>query len=212
MRRTASIQSYNKKSSLERVYGISKLPDILPYPKLIPFDQNCAVKDIFCYIIKHYGTNGISVLIHRRDDDVAVQYADWRGNLIDITDQQNEYAILCSGFCNNDMVKILQAMRLIGVPQAQFFFATGADCLILCDVQTALNKMVGPGMIRDVFANIVQTQQVIKTEIIDDRAIEAIHAGNGSYEGDLIIKPSRFRLNHETKENSYSPLYAEMVR
>jgi hypothetical protein len=196
--------------------GISrvKLPQVLPYNKIPNFEPYSALKDIFCYIIKHYGNDGISVLVYRQKDkdQVVTIFGDWNGNNIDIIDSESDTkSKLCIEFSKTDLVKIVEAMRLINIDQAQFFFGIDEQGLILCDIQISINKMVGPGMIKDIFGKILRTQEVIKTEIIDERAVEAILKGNGSYEGDLIIKPSRFRLNH-LQDKTYAPLYAEVVR
>lgn len=217
MRKTGSIQSYNKTIKPEKASGISriKLPKVLPYPKLKSLESITALKDIFCYILKHYGDDGISVLLYRQKDkdQVVTIFGDWNGNNIDIVDKDNNNkSKICVDFAKDQLIKLLETMRIINIEQAQFFFGIDEGGLILCDVQISLNKMVGPGMIKDVFGKILRTQEVVKTEILDDRAMDAIMKGNGSYEGDLIIKPSRFRLNHISSDDSYSPLYAEVRR
>jgi hypothetical protein len=199
----------------ETASGISKveLPKVLPYNKIPSFEPNSALKDIFCYIIEHYGNNGISVLVYRQKDrdQVVTIFGDWDGNNIDIIDSENnEISKLCMDFSKTDLVKIIETMRLINIEQSQFFFGIDEQGLILCDIQVSINKMVGPGMIKDIFGKVLRTQRVIKTEILDERSVDAIMKGNGSYQGNLIIKPSRFRLNHIS--GGYVPLYAEVVR
>ena len=201
----------------ENISGISRieLPTVLPYPIIEALNINGPLKDIFCYIIKHYGNEGISVLMYRQKakDQVVTIFGDWRGNNIDIVQEDGDIKTrLCSDFAKSDLVKVLEMMRIINIEQAQFFFGIDDQGLILCDVQISLNKMVGPGMVRDVFGKILRTQEVIKTEVLDDRAMDAIIKGSGSYEGDLIIKPSRFRLNHKMEDKSYAPLYAKVER
>lgn len=100
-------------------------------------------------------------------------------------------------------------MKLMRVEQAQFFFT---DTMKLVDVQVAYNKMVSPGMIHDVFGKRTDIQETIKTEIIDERTIDAILKGAGSYTGDIIIKPTRFRLYHDPETNSFQPMYIEVKR
>ena len=102
-------------------------------------------------------------------------------------------------------------MQLIKIEQAQFYFAI-EDELTLVDMQLSLNKFAGPGMIKDIFGKIMKTQEIIKTEIIDNRAIEFINKGTGSYEGNLVIKPSRFRVYHNQATGVYTPLYVEVKR
>lgn len=217
MRRTANIQSYKGTHKPENTSGISRiqLPKVLPYPVIEPLQLDGALKNIFCYIIKYYGESGLSVLIYRQKakDQVVTIFGDWNGNNIDIVNgEENLLSRLSSDFAKADLVKMLEMMRIINIEQAQYFFGIDDQGLILCDVQISLNKMVGPGMVKDVFGKVIRTQEVIKTEILDDRAMEAIAKGSGSYEGDLIIKPSRFRLNHKMDDNIYTPLYAKVIR
>lgn len=170
------------------------------------------VNNVFCYIIKHYGNNGLSVLVYRQPekDQIIVLYGDWNGNNIDLT-IDNELSKMALEFCDSKLQNILYLMKIIRVEQAQFFFAI-SDGLILVDVQTAYNKMASPGMIRDIFSKMFDVQEVIKTEVIDDRAIDAIIKGTGSYSGDIIIKPTRFRLYHNPDTNSFHPMYVEVKR
>jgi hypothetical protein len=102
-------------------------------------------------------------------------------------------------------------MKLMKLEQAQFFLAI-LDELTLVDVQVAYNKMAGPGMVRDIFSKLINTQEVIKSEIVDERAIDAILRGVGSYAGDIILKPTRFRLYHDEATNSFQPMYIEVKR
>lgn len=217
MRKTANIQSYSETPKPENISGISRvqLPKVLPYPAIPILDVNGALKNVFCYIIKGYGNDGLSVLIYRQktQDQVVALFGDWNGNNIDIIQEGSDNkSKLCTDFTKSDLVKILEMMRIINIEQAQFFFGIDEQGLVLCDVQISINKMVGPGMVKDVFGKIIRTQEVIKTEILDDRAMDAIIQGTGSYEGDLIIKPSRFRLNHTIEDQSYAPLYAKVIR
>ena len=107
------------------------------------------------------------------------------------------------------MPKLANILSTININQAQFFFSN-KDGYMLVDMQVSVNKLVGPGMIRDLFSKIVPTQEVIKVEPIDDRAIAALLDGNGSYAGNVIIKPSKFRLIEQN--GIYSPLYLRYVR
>jgi len=187
------------------------MPQLLKYPKITNLDDNTPLRDIFCYIIRHYGDSGISILVHRdpNKDQTGIIFGDWDGNTIDLS-LSNDISKMCKVFAKTELVKLIEIMKLIGITQSQYYFSTQNDSLTLCDMQLSLNKMAGPGMIRDIFSKVVKTQEVLKTEIIDDRVINAIKQGNGSYEGNIIIKPSKFRLS-PSKDN-YTPLYAELIR
>jgi hypothetical protein len=146
------------------------------------------------------------------EDQVVAICGDWKGNNIDIINSEEQLAVLGLKFMQNDLTKFLETMRLIGIEQVQFFFAIDDDELVLVDMQVAYNKFASPGMVRDIFGRIYRTQDIIKTEIIDERAVEAIKRGAGSYEGNIILKPTRFRMYHEAIDNSFQPLYVEIER
>lgn len=197
--------------------GISKaaeLPKVLSYPKLLEYDNvKLSLKSLFCYVIRYYGEKGLSVLIYRQPakDQVVVICGDWFGNNIDMTDG-SELANIANTFVSESVSKFIATMRLIKIDQVQLFFAIQDKELILVDIQTAMNKLTGPGMVRDVFGKITLTQEIIKIEVIDDRVMECIADGSGNYGGDLIIKPSRFRMYHNSLNNSYTPMYVEVKR
>lgn len=213
----ANTRSSSRTSNTTPASGISreeKLPKVLPYPQLLPFESTPSIRDIFCYIIKHYGDNGLAVLIYRQPDkdQVVTICGDWKGNNIDIINNDDQLAVLGLQFAQKDLTGFLETMRLVGIDQAQFFFAIADGELVLVDMQVAYNKFASPGMIRDIFGRIYRTQEIVKTEVIDERAVEAIKKGTGSYEGDIILKPTRFRMHHEAEDNSFQPLYVEVRR
>ena len=191
---------------------VDQLPQLLKYPPLLTNLQQ--VKDIFCYILRHPGDDGLSVLIYRQpeNDQVVVICGDWHGTKLDLVDSDSPLADIASEFVTGQAIKFYEMMRLVGVDQAQFFFGQDDEGLLLYDVQLSLNKFAGPGMINDVFSKIFRTPTTLKIEAVDDRALEYIEKGTGSYEGDLLIKPSRFRMYHDQEKNTYSPLYVEVRR
>ena len=216
MRRKVTSQSSNITPKNVLISGISKileLPKVLPYPKFIPIDNIESVHHVFSYIIRHYGTDGLSVLIYRQPikDQVVVICGDWNGNNIDMTND-SKLAHIANIFIQNSVAMFIITMKLIKLDQIQLFFAIVNDELILVDIQTAINKLSGPGMVRDIFGKTFKTQEVIKIEVLDDRAMEYIKNGAGNYAGDLILKPSRFRMFNNPITNDFSPLYIEVVR
>lgn len=188
-------------------------PQLLKYPTLLPLCDS--IHNRLCYVIEHYGHEGLSVLVHRRpaQDQVAVICGDWQGNLLDLQGSGPQQLLdHAKRFLNSECVKFINIMRLIKLEQAQFYFSTQGDKLTLVDIQVSLNKFVGPGMLRDIFGKICETQQVIKIEPVDERVLECIANRTGSYSQDIIIKPSRFRMHHVVEDNSYMPLYVESTK
>lgn len=193
------------------------LPPVFPYPAVHEFaDCEAHLKGHLCYVIRHYGHDGISVMILREPDKdgVAVLCGDWYGRSLDIQDGRDRLVPAAVVFLQHDLPLFLELMQRINLPQAQFFLAIGADgALTLVDLQTSTNKLAGPGMVRDIFGKIYRTQEVLKVTPMDDTAIEYIQKGTGSYEGDLIIKPSKFTLFAPSAESeSIIPLYSQVKR
>jgi hypothetical protein len=182
----------------------------------LPFESTLSIRDIFCAVIKHYGDDGLSALIYRQpgQDQVVALCGDWKGNNVDIVNNDDKLAQIGLQFVQKELTLFLKTMQLIHIEQAQFFFAIEpeTDELILVDIQVAYNKFASPGMVRDIFGKVFRTQEIVKHEIIDQRAVEAIKKGTGSYEGDIILKPTRFRMHHEAGDNSFQPMYVEVRR
>jgi hypothetical protein len=197
---------------------IDNLPKILKYPRLLPFFTSNAispgdsVKGMLCYIMRHYGSVGLTVLIYRdkKSSQMVVICGDWEGQSIDLTDD-SEMSRLAKTLLSKNLERMMGMMRHAKIDQAQIYFAIQNEEFILVDIQTALNKFAGPGMVRDLFSNIFKTPEIIKIEPLDDRSIIAIRDGAGSYSGELVIKPSKFRL-FEDGINEYRPLYLEVKR
>ena len=197
---------------------IDNLPKILKYPKLLPFFSNNSVspgdsvKNVLCYVCRHYGHTGYTLLIYRdsKTKQIVVMSGDWKGNIIDLTESTSS-ADDIKRLLDKHLESLVNLMRYIKIEQAQIYFAVNGEDFMLIDIQTAINKFVGPGMVRDLFSNVCTTPEVIKIEPIDDRVIEAIREGSGNYHGDLVIKPSRFRV-YENSTNDYTPLFLEVVR
>lgn len=189
----------------------NSLPSILPYPGFLADTQ--AATGVFCYVISHYGREGLSVLIQRQpdQDQAAIICGDWYGNKLDLEPpEETPLARHAAQFITQDVMRLYELMRTIHINQAQFFLAPVEGELTLVDVQTSVNKMSSPGMIRDVFGKVFPTQRVIETAIMDEDKIKHIKEGRGDYGGDLILKPSRFRMYECAGD--YRPLYVEILR
>lgn len=212
MRSSNKIKNLTNQSGISETLEPNPLPQVLKYPELIS-NKLEHVKDIFCYVLEHYGNEGLSVLVYRRpkDDQVVTICGDWNGNSIDLY-EDNELSKIGLDFVQNSLHMLIRMMALVKVDQAQYYFSIKDGELVLVDMQTSLNKFVSPGMVRDIFGRNFDVQKTKTIGIIDDTAIDAINRGTGSYEGDLIIKPSRFRMFHESDDNSYQPLYLEVKR
>ena len=185
--------------------GMSK-PRLLPHPGFRHLDDQ--VLNMFCYVLRHYGNPGPALVISRDGENVCAQFGDWNGNIVDPHDDSHLLHHQMVLLLENIFHKLVLLMRSVGLPQAEFYFSTD---LTLVDVRLAINKFIGPGMLNDVFGKLVKTPEIIKIEIIDNRVMDAIRQGGGTYDGELLLKPSKFR-EMELPNGSYTPLYAEIKR
>ena len=203
------------------------LPRLLPYPRLLPLDTAPGIKDTLCYVIRHYGTTGLAVLLYK-DVKRNIPYfifGDWQRNSIDLplVEKDGKLLIESNGkalspllpyvriFVDEYSRKLLELLRLIKLDQAQFYFSIG-EKLTLVDLQISANKFAGPGMLDTLFNKIVPTQEVLRMEPADTRLLDTIVKGTGPYVGDLILKPSVPKVAHDPKTSLWCPLYVEVKR
>ena len=148
------------------------------------------------------------MVVSRRDESISVQFGDWQGVIVDPDDSTHPFHGQIIQLLEHSFPKLITLMRTIRLGQAEFYFSTG---LVLMDVRLELNRYAGPGMITDVFGKLVDTPETIKIEVLDQRAMDFITKGTGSYEGDLLLKPSRSRP-YELPDGSYVPFYVAVRR
>ena len=96
-------------------------------------------------------------------------------------------------------------MQAIQLDQAIFYIVKD-DVYRLVDIRLSVDKFSGPGMVRDLFYKVVNTQEVISVINLDQDAIDAIIDGRGSYSGKLILKSSAFHTVY--RDDKVMPLYA----
>lgn len=218
MRRKVPGLSNNSTLPAEPKSGISEiqLPKVLKYPTVYPLfsgdhltPQGQSIRGKLCYVIEHYKPDGISALILRSDDNVVIQIGDWNGNNLNLEDETEPKLTIALDFLEKYSVNLCATMNLIKLSQAQFFFT---DDLCLVDMQLSLNQFASPGLIRDLLSNIMQTQVIRKIVPLDDQLLQVIRDGTGSYEGDLIIKPSRFQMYDCLESGTSYPLYLNLMR
>ena len=183
-------QQSNSTSKTVPQSGMSKtIPIILPYPKIYKLSAKPELIGIYSYLIKPYKLDGIS-LLYCKTPDIILKIGDWAGNTIDLT-KPSRYAHLAVEILKNH--KIIEILNLVGVPQAQLFISDDTEPTLV-DIQISLNKVLGPGMINDVFKPTIKTQEILEIKIVD---------GN---EQNAIIKPSKSRMIND--DQSIIPLYA----
>lgn len=178
-----------------------QVPDMLSYPELLSLDKLPEIKGKLVYVIKAYPLNGLAVMIARKAGNVMVKFADWDAKPI------MPNAELPTSFFNKKGSEFVGLMYAAKIDQAIFYLTPD---LKLVDMRSSLNKFAGPGMVRDLFGKIIDIQEVTKVTGLDDNTMQAIKDGTGSFEGDLIIKPSVFRT--VTRGKKMYPSYAVVRR
>lgn len=193
--------------------GTFELPTLLPYPSILKLEEFPGTKGRFCYIIEHYGHEGISCLIFRdpKEDNIVIQLGDWKGNTFDLGDVKSPQAEISNKFLQMYGAKLIELMRHAKIEQALYYITINSDCnYMLADVRISYNKFLGPGMLRDVFGKIIETPKVLEIKAIDDDTIKALQDGVGTFSGDIILKPSKFQF--VDWNGATNPLYVEILR
>lgn len=210
----ASLRSASTTTSTMSPSGIFNVPKVLPYPKYYDHTELKRLEHVYCYVQKHPGNANLTVLIYRdvKKDDVYAVFSDSAGNLVELESDDTVLGNTSRRFVKDELVNYVRLMNVIKIEQAQYHFSINDDgSLTLIDVRTALNKCVSPGLIEDIFGKVAKTLKTKNTVILNPSIIDAIIQGQGSYEGDLLIRPSRFRINDDDPIN-FAPLYVEIKR
>lgn len=192
--------------------GTFKPPSSLAYPKILELKDVPEIEGQFVYVIEGYPEDGIAITISRdlKNDEVYLSINDWDGQPVDLTDKNHPYQWAALDFATHDSSNFVGIMRSANIHKMILYISIDEEELKLVDLRTSLNKFYGPGMIRDLFAKIYSTQEVIKTIALDENTLDAIKIGKGSYEGNLILKCSKFKTITRGKE--LLPLYAKVIR
>lgn len=160
------------------------IPDFVDYPELYDISSNIKLfSGVFVYVIDGYELVGYSLYIGFRENYSICRIADFKSNeFTDLSGRVPEMLLLSD--------KLKEVMIYARVSDALFYFSNNnGNEPILVDVMLSANKFVGPGMLRDLFGNIVKTQGVVETVVFEEDML-AKHKGK-------IIKPSRFRYLSE---------------
>ena len=173
--------------------GTSRIvPAMLPHPE--PLSDTNLVSGMLCYVIKYYQNVGISCLVARNGDNVAVSMGDWNGQTIDLSNTKDSMSLVAIDFLQHQAKQLIAISHAAGVKQAIYYFALDTGIPVLVDIRMSLNKFLGPGMVRDVFGKTFDTQQILKIDIMSEELLEHIKNGAGCFSSGVIIKPSRARF------------------
>lgn len=156
-----------------------------------------SARGLFCYAIGHYGYDGTVMLVSCLDDMVVVRFGDWNGRPV---------AGPSMPTVGSKIPELVQLMLAAGIQQVQLYITADGR---LVDAQFSLNKWASPGMLRDLFGTIFTTQEIVGNVILDDKTLADLAAGTSPFDGDLILKPIRFRMCIPATGDVGQPLYFE---
>jgi len=192
--------------------GLSEIPSLIAYPRVLELKQIPEIKEQFVYVIKGYVEQGLTIMVYRdlNSGEVFLSIGDFDANPIDLSNESNPLQKFAIEFARNDSPRIIGLMKVARISKLILYIAVYGEEPILVDLRTSQNKFYGPGMIRDLFSKVYPTQEVVKTIALNQNTMEAINRGEGSYQGDLILKTSAFKTI--TRGNELLPMYAKVIR
>lgn len=175
-------------------------PSLLSYPEILSLnDVRDEMIEQFCYIIKGYPLNGISILIKLNDEKIGtlIRIGDWNGNSLKPDSELKKYEKI---FLENYCIKFLDLCMNAKIQQIQFYISCEKESMVLVDARTSINNMVSPGYIKDIFGKLMPSQQIIgHPQIISKDILDSVQEK-------VIIKPSLFKTI--VRNNKMFPLYA----
>lgn len=182
---------------------MSELASLLPYPPIPGADDVPELMGKMVYIIHNYRLDGLSALIQRSHQDVIYTFGDFDGNEYHL-DVDGSHMVLCKRFITEMAVHITNVMVTIGVPKAVFYISVDGDDMKLVDMRLSLDKLVSPGMLRDMFEKRIRTQQIYRVCGFTKELLDELRSDNR----DFIVKSSSFKTI--ARDKSLLPLYARI--
>lgn len=190
---------------------IIELPDPVKYYQFFKFDEIAEFKNKYVYVFKHYPDDiGFMIIVIRKNDIINYRLADFSGkiiNPIENTILSPHIKTIVEQYLN----KLILTIKAIGVKQCIFYFSI-ADRVRLVDIRLSLNKMCGPGYLKDFFGkqDIPIQEEVCSPLILTDENIVALKSKEGMYKhGKFVIKPSVFKVI--IKDEDLIPMYGSII-
>jgi hypothetical protein len=168
------------------------MSELISYPPILSLDEVPELMGKLVYIVKAYPLSGLAVMMTYDKPNLSIKFGDWDGKAIDIVKPTELADRLVADFMKNHANNFLGLMTSARIKQA-IFYLSDDNGLRLVDMRTALDKLVGPGMLRDLLSKVITTQEVVSTIGMTPETMAAIKRGEGSLSGDLIVKPSVFK-------------------
>lgn len=192
--------------------GLSDLPSLIAYPRIPTLKEvEEEINGQFVYVIEGYVEEGLCVLIKRnsKNDEVFLKIGDFDGNPVTLIEEHplQEAALR---FASEESSNFVEMMRMLGIDQMIFYISVSDSGMKLVDLRASLDKFYGPGMINDLFSKVFPIQKTIKTTNVTAEVLSAIYNNEGSFQGDIILKCSKFKT--VVKGQELLPLYAKVIR
>lgn len=179
---------------------IVEIPDSLPYPKILPFDQVRELNGKFVYIFKKYPFEGVGLLIKREHDTVCIRLSDFAGTVLQPTG--NKLQPYIDEIMKKYSMRLAVTMRLMHLDQALFYFSADNGVARLVDIRFQ-GKFCGPGALADFFGKqkVPIQERVGDPLILDDDNQRLIKSCGGDFvPGEYIIKLSAFKFMVRNKD------------
>ena len=182
-----------------------EIPDLLPYPTIQPFEDVPELHNRFVYVIKKYEFTGYSILMVRDKGYIVSQIADFDGNKFDGDRIEEAESVLSEKF--HTLSALVSAIK---IDKCICYLSEDKDDIKLVDVRLSYNKFVGPGFIKDVFGNTINTQDIHKILQLDESIVESMMSGKNNYDGEYIVKSSAYKFME--RDGNFVPMYGLVSR
>ena len=175
---------------------MTDVPDIVDYPDILSTSEYSSIfNNVYGYVIEPYALEGYSVYCGLKDGNFIIRAADFKSKDIDLSSMPDGLKkILINGDKFGMMMKISKIQEFL-------LYFSGKNDPILVDIMLSANKFVGPGLLRDLFGKVVNTQKIIEITTFND---EMVNKNKGKY-----FKPSSFKFIN--KDNIIMPVYGKIT-
>ena len=169
---------------------MSDTPALISYPSLLPLEEIPELMGKLVYVVKAYPLNGISVLMTYDPPNTTMRFGDWDGNQLAINQSKpvGRGGELIAEFMKSHAPNFIGLMAAAKIKKALFYLSDN-NGLQLVDMRTAMDKMVGPGMLRDLLSQVITTQTVVNVTGLTPETLETLKKSDDN----LIVKPSVFK-------------------
>lgn len=157
-------------------------PTILPYVPLLELKDVKPILGRLCYFIEPYKLEGVAVVIYLSKGLFHVKASKWSGMTVsaDLDVTKIKKGTLEADILARWIPHIIKIMKYAKIIQAEYYFSG----MMLVDVRLSVDKFIGPGMLRDLFAKTISTQKILKVAAATEEEMKGITA---------ILKPSVYK-------------------